>query len=214
MEHYDLYSFIYFAPIYSCIGNVNPSHVPSLWPSGLRAQCCPTVPAKVGRYGLSPQFLTMILLLMCCYTQADGAQVNRLNMGLIFTHEDTVQAVVDYWPHTYQIPLPEVFTIQQQDVSCNDNSSNRQACEALKIALQEINKIRYNYMTHLNHALVLAKEVMPEPVTDVRPRSNSRSKRALLPFMGDIAHSLFGTATDRDVNRIKAHITLLEKCQV
>ena len=40
---------------------------------------------------------------------------------------------------------------------------------------------------------------------------NGRSKRALLPFVGDLASNLFGVATEGDVRKLASHINALTK---
>ncbi|XP_076458592.1 uncharacterized protein LOC143292262 [Babylonia areolata] len=46
------------------------------------------------------------------------------------------------------------------------------------------------------------------------PVSNSRSKRAILPFVGDLASSLFGVATSSDVRKLQKHVSRLYKMQI
>ena len=44
---------------------------------------------------------------------------------------------------------------------------------------------------------------MPTPVI---PESKSRTKRKVFGFVGDLTHTLFGTATSKEVNNIVSHV--------
>jgi hypothetical protein len=48
-------------------------------------------------------------------------------------------------------------------------------------------------------------------VPQVTTKFNGRSKRALLPFVGNIAINLFGVATEGDVRKLASHINALTK---
>lgn len=61
-------------------------------------------------------------------------------------------------------------------------------------------------MKEFNKTLEKATKLIPELNS---PPSKIRSKRALLPFVGDLSKSIFGTATYKDVKRLAAHINYL-----
>ena len=48
-------------------------------------------------------------------------------------------------------------------------------------------------------------------VPQVTTKLNGRSKRALLPFVGNIARNFFGVATEGDVRKLAGHINALTK---
>jgi hypothetical protein len=57
----------------------------------------------------------------------------------------------------------------------------------------------------------LTKDLIFKMVPQVTTKVNGRSKRALLPFVGDIASNLFGVATEGDVRKLASHINALTK---
>ena len=48
-------------------------------------------------------------------------------------------------------------------------------------------------------------------VPQVTTKLNGRSKRALLPFVGNIARNFFGVATEGDVRKLAGHINALKQ---
>lgn len=71
----------------------------------------------------------------------------------------------------------------------------------------QINEIRMQTKLRLNHTVENIYHLIPE--TGSLPKS--RGKRALLGFVGQFSRSLFGTATEDDVNLLARHINALKK---
>ena len=135
--------------------------------------------------------------------------VNRINLGVLFESKDTVDIIYDHWPHTFQLPFPQLDLnhSEVENIQCNKSSDFAYQCNALHSALHTLNTIKHHYLISQERTLTIAREAMPS-VSDAIPWA--RSKRALLPFIGSLAHSLFGTATDKEVKRLKSHILSLE----
>jgi hypothetical protein len=91
--------------------------------------------------------------------------------------------------------------------SMNECSTKLDDCVAYKQVLIQINHIR-SYMTSQTK---LTKDLIFKMVPQVTTKFNSRSKRALLPFVGNIAINLFGVATEGDVRKLASHINALTK---
>lgn len=70
-----------------------------------------------------------------------------------------------------------------------------------------INVIRNNFKSHLDTTKRLVYDLIPQITNPI----NSRSKRALLPFVGELSKSIFGVATTNDVNLLAQHINQLTK---
>ncbi|XP_076461459.1 uncharacterized protein LOC143293948 [Babylonia areolata] len=68
----------------------------------------------------------------------------------------------------------------------------------------------------LTHQVMLGDNVIAIMVGRSKPPpvSNSRSKRAILPFVCDLASSLFGVATSSDVRKLQKHVSRLYKMQI
>ena len=141
-----------------------------------------------------------------------GQTVNRVNLGVVFENKGTFFTIYDHWPHTFQLSFPNLqFDFQSaQNVNCTSSSDYLYECKALQNALATLDSIKRHYLISQRHVISLAKEVMPR---DFQELPRARSRRSLLPFIGDLSHSLFGTATTKDVNRLKAHIVSLENRQ-
>ncbi len=59
----------------------------------------------------------------------------------------------------------------------------------------------------VNTALTRIRELIPESTVS----KMSQHRRSLLPFIGDLSHTLFGTATTKEVNILKEHINAMIK---
>ena len=141
-----------------------------------------------------------------------GQTVNGVNLGVVFENKGTFFTIYDHWPHTFLLSFPNLqFDFQSaQNVNCTLSSDYLYECKALQHALATLDSIKRHYLISQHHVISLAKGVMPR---DFQELSRARSRRSLLPFIGDLSHSLFGTATTKDVNRLKAHLVSLENRQ-
>ena len=180
------------------------------------------------------------LVLLLCLTSATATTINRVNFGVIFEQAATVDTVYDFWTHTYQVVLPTVPamqthhincdnqesdldqckimqqvvlpeepTLQQHKVKCSDQEIYHQQCKVMQHGFETVGRVRQNYRDHIIDSLQLARSLMK--VNSPVPHSRSRSKRSLLPFIGDLSHSLFGTATEKEMSQVRQHVELLEK---
>ena len=59
---------------------------------------------------------------------------------------------------------------------------------------------------YMNSQIQDTKDFILNTVPQVTSNLMSKSKRALLPFVGDIASGLFGLATHNDVRKLANHI--------
>ena len=180
------------------------------------------------------------LVLQLCLTPATATTISRVNFGVIFEQAATVDTVYDFWTHTYQVVLPTVpamqthhiscdnqesdldqckimqqvvlpeeRTLQQHKVKCSNQEIYHQQCKVMQHGFETVGRVRQNYRDHLIDSLQLARSLMK--VNSPVPHSRSRSKRSLLPFTCDLSHSLFGTATEKEMNQVRQHVELLEK---
>ena len=133
-------------------------------------------------------------------------------MGLVFERSDSLFMVYDHWPHTFQLAFPDLHVNSEvfQDVNCTSGSDFIYECHSLSNAIMTLRTIKDHYITSQQHVLSRAKQIMPSG-DQLLPKS--RSRRSILPFIGDISHALFGTATSKEVNRLRDHVINLEKRQ-
>ena len=157
-------------------------------------------------------WIAVLLLTVSC---SAAETVNRINYGVLFESQGSVCAVYDFWTHTFQVPFPDLKQSRldrkaDRNMSCEAIAPKHvAACKVMEKALESVNDVRNQYVRNLKYSLKLAKKVMPKESGNVTSRS--RSKRALLPFIGDISRSLFGTATEKEVRQMARHIDLLQK---
>ena len=164
-------------------------------------------------WGLSPDWLLCVMLFVSVVSfrsQVSAETVDRLNLGVMFKKISTMRTVYDYWPHTFQVRFPhlDMNVSTLESIPCNVSSSSLYACKALSSALHTLNSINNHHLSQQRHLLQMTRQIVnAHPLTPV-PRS--RSKRAILPFIGSLSHTLFGTATSKEVNRLNSHIMSLE----
>ena len=167
-----------------------------------------TYGTKYGIFGWFTRVLTILVVLLQI-SSCDTDVVNRVNYGVVFTKETTVGAVYDYWTHTVQMQVPRIRKHQRTIVTCRDitNKTYQSQCMPLGMAYHSVDKTREIYVNSLNESLSQILEMMPKSET---PKSQSRSKRTPLGFIGDLSKTLFGTASVKDVKLLASHIEALE----
>ena len=165
-------------------------------------------------------------MVMINVSGANSETLSRVNYGVLFQSKGRVSAVYDYWAHTFEIEFPyfnvnvtnpDLITWTSLNYSNKCLNLSRQAtrsCLFVHHALLDVTKLRANHRRRLQLALQLAQEVMPSHQHSDEQSVRSRSKRAPLGFIGSISHFLFGTATEKEVKRISAHIQALEERNV
>ena len=135
--------------------------------------------------------------------------VQRPNYGILFQPAGRMQATYNKWSHTFQLTMPRRLEVKNATVTCPKTKSTvRHPCTTFVNALHRAHAIRMRSASTLNSlrdriiALVPKKRQAP---------TMSQSKRSLLPFIGQISRTLFGTATEEEVQTLAKHIVALEK---
>ena len=128
--------------------------------------------------------------------------LQRLNYGIVFQERTNIIISNEHWLHTYEIIMPDHVNIPNIGTCHKDNST----CALITHVLSNINMIRAETAIRLNNTIETIRTLIPEARVQT-----SRSKRSLLPFIGDLSRSLFGTATINDVNMLAKHINALNK---
>lgn len=126
-----------------------------------------------------------------------------MNYGVVFEPEAQLQLSKEEWIHTFEIQLPESIRIYQLSGCTRDVNT----CSIVNDILLEINQIRKETSLVLNHTIETIKTLVPEK----EQVSKRRTTRSVLPFIGDISKTLFGTATVDDVRLLARHINALNK---
>jgi hypothetical protein len=163
--------------------------------------------------------------------------VNRLNYGVYFAYKDTITPVTRIWRHTFSIPLPPrrflyEFTDEYEHVNFTDYARARDFFTRVRrphmdgqtktaknptdqSKLQQlVVDILRNYLVTINEQLDMIYDILPGVyLTTPLGRNNTRTQRALIPVVGTILKSLFGTSTSEDTDALKKHVMEIAKTQ-
>ncbi|CAC5362550.1 unnamed protein product [Mytilus coruscus] len=137
--------------------------------------------------------------------QASNAEedIHRLNYGVLFQKQPSLYLSREYWLHTFEVELPSNISIQSIP-SCTSAVST---CYLFNSIIFHVNVLKENTMTFTHRTLMEIFDMVPE--TDLNLQK--RKSRALLPFIGSLIKSFFGTATMDYVNLLANHINKLVK---
>ena len=114
--------------------------------------------------------------------------VQRSNYGVLFKPVGQIQSVYDYWPHTFQIQLPEEIHPKPFNHTCGAQthfeirSASRidHGCSLSQRAVVEYDRLRQEAADNLNQILQDIKYLLNH--AHVNKNSDFRSKRSLIPF--------------------------------
>ena len=138
----------------------------------------------------------------------------QTNYGLLMEKMGNVEISGNYWAHTFQLALPTTHMSKTVISHCESKQNTTETevfCAAKILAVNQTNKIKSATEHTLDHALHTIESIMPHH--ELSP-SKTMSKRTLLPFIGDISATLFGTARQKDVQILAQHITQMEKNKI
>ena len=145
----------------------------------------------------------LILTLLLCLGSIQGKTiVQRLNYGVVFKENGNLVLSNEHWLHTFEITIPDAVPIPSIGTCQKDDST----CMMTAHILASLNTVRAETSARLNNTIETIRKLIPE--AEVK---RSRSRRSLLPFLGDLSKTLFGTATIEDVNTLARHINALTK---
>ena len=150
--------------------------------------------------------LTFFILLIFCTTVVSSTlspELQRLNYGVLFEAQSQIQMSKETWIHTFEVQLPEQLNMIRLS-GCNQDIKT---CSVVNDVLLEVNQIRQETELFFNYTIGTIENLVPE-------RNNIlkfRTKRSILPFIGDLSKSLFGTATVEDVQLLAKHINVLNR---
>ena len=129
--------------------------------------------------------------------------VQRLNYGVIFKGVNNLVLTNEYWRQTYAIILPG--HLPKNDLPADCLTLPTKLCGTYMRFIHQIRNLQANTLSEFDHAIEFIKHNVPHI------HVTNRSRKSLLPFVGDLSKNIFGTATMDDVNILKAHINALTK---
>ena len=156
-------------------------------------------------------WIITILLIRLQQPAAATHTVQRLNYGVLFTKKAQLGAAEQHWRHTFKLRLPTVPTTLHHlpEVMCN--ISNPVLCNQLTANMGMLNKL------HLQANSIVINKItnIQALVQTLKPAASfqhsQRGRRSVLPFIGDLSKTLFGTATTKDVETLRIHMNELIK---
>ena len=160
-------------------------------------------------------FLCTYLLLISDPCAGDVTLL-RNNYGTAFVHKGVVELSRSQWRHTFVVdlstePLPRHNLVHcmvpQKPInkSLPDTATGMgRICESVQAYTSRIHDLRDRVQKEMDNIDLLL------PTLNTQTNSG-RQRRAILGFIGQISKSLFGTATESDVNTLTGHIANIQK---
>lgn len=139
--------------------------------------------------------------------ETTNGHVQRIHYGVVFKEEPNIILAQEYWMNTSTIPLPKRSAIPKFE-KC---TGAKQGCSTLNNLPQFVHtsSLHVQALTHYNETMKSIQVLLPN--VDLNPVQRRRQTRSLLPFVGSLFKSLFGTATMDDVNILASHINMLTR---
>ena len=136
--------------------------------------------------------------------------VTRLNYGVFFRSVGQTTFVNDVWSQVFHVRLPTMNDgdLSQRVPQCNEGrlrELNAMQCRSIRKLISTAHSLYVNTTVETRETVKHIYDLLPDQ-NFTRP---SLSKRALLPFVGDIMSGLFGTASERQVAPIQNEIKRL-----
>ena len=150
----------------------------------------------------------MLMLVSLPAVSAKGEkeeQMQRINYGVTFYKESNIVFGMEYWYHTFEIPLPSKVVVPvfpQCDIV-------HQNCYILNQVITQLSALKTEVAVNINATVDVLHRILPKTniLSDIPIQS--RTKRGLFDFVGSISRGLFGTATVEDVQKLARHVNIL-----
>lgn len=141
----------------------------------------------------------LFVFIVCQVSVVQSLIVHRSNYGVVFKKVAEATNGEQMWRHTFHLVLPNGTSLDPIKFQCDDQREFKM-CNRFKDTLEHIDKIRVQSKTNLENVIASIKNIIPESSLDSRA---GRRHRSLLPFIGDLSSTLFGTAKQADVDALK-----------
>ena len=143
--------------------------------------------------------------------------LSRVNYGIFFTPTGKFPGPRSTWRHTFKINLPSTEyyrKLPNLDVICPEDTDRKAkiVCGEFKVTMERIKQVTDVSVMVINQTMTYINEIMPSS-HDYKSTVDSRRKRAILSFIGDIEKSLFGSATMKDIDTLTRQINAIEHNQ-
>lgn len=150
---------------------------------------------------------TMIIMLLCVPQATSQQLIQRVNYGILFELKGHLMFTTETWRHTFQITLPKAHDIAPMKL-CNDST---ETCNVFNALLNHMSTLRVQTIERTTATIDKVDQLIPVTKTS----HTGRTTRSLLPFVADLSKSIFGTATEHDVQILAQHMNqLIRKMQL
>ncbi|XP_062574148.1 uncharacterized protein LOC134235987 [Saccostrea cucullata] len=171
---------------------------------------CHNCSGKFGGFHNTMFLVLAVLTVLTTTTQArpekmEDKIVQRINYGVVFKEQSKIILSQEYWLHTFHVRLPKRVHVSKVPF-CNVHAF-RQGCVLLNNLANFVQGLHKEPLIHFNETMRQIKTLVPQ--TNIL--NQGRQLRALLPFIGSLSKSIFGTATIDDVNILAGHINALNR---
>ena len=164
----------------------------------------------------SYSFSLLLMLLAVTATNSyhvDSSLLLRQHYGIVFKPRETFRPIVGHWLHSFGLSLPAYppVTAEARQLDCQHVSeANRTHCLRMKPYIDSLGLIQRNMSNALRDMMRGIDGIIPErPI----PRRRTRVSRSWIPVLGNILHTVAGTATTEKVRKALTAVDEMRRTQ-
>ena len=139
---------------------------------------------------------TTTIFIACLFIMSVRSHVDRLQYGVVFSQENTLDVSQEYWLHSQEI----IMDLHDDELPQSDclNRNDINYCDYVTPIQNYVSKIYNSVIKASKSDLMNVIRMIPTK----SQRSSGRSTRSLFPFVGSINKVLYNEATMDDVNKV------------
>ena len=143
----------------------------------------------------------------------DSSLLLRQHYGIVFKPRETFRPIIGHWLHSFGFSLPAYppVTAEARQLDCQHVSeANRTHCLRMKPYIDSLGLIQRNMSNALRDMMRGIDGIIPErPI----PRRRTRVSRSWIPVLGNILHTVAGTATTEKVRKALTAVDEMRRTQ-
>jgi len=184
--------------------------LPALQFGLIKQNVCGILGLLSGGFGMSLAALLPLLILMMTILPANARQLvnpdgvlSRINYGVIFRERQPLRIVTDEWTHVFITELPEehnritTLPVKLQQFNCTQlRGWSATSCESFKPLIDTLSTLHQDFVTRVRLIVHHIYTILPTSY-------KNRQQRGLLDIGGRILNSLFGVATEAQLQAIQ-----------
>ena len=130
--------------------------------------------------------------------------LSRINYGVIFRERQPIRIVTDEWTHVFITELPkqhntiEPSPVSQHQLNCTELSGlSATSCASVQPLIDTLSSLHKNFITRIRSTINHIYTILPASY-------NRRQHRGLFDLGGQVLSSLFGVATQQQLQAIRS----------